>query len=558
MNVDTTALFTLLGQNTSRSEIKRLLHHFSKTVGKDAFRRLAASEIIARIELHKIIPETYHRYRQMTVDGVEFFLTRIQFDRLLSLVEDLLALGPDTNSEALLIETARHFPTLHKLCQVIARNPHIDEELKNWLIILENGQYGTNIETLLQQEQTPSHSDENQGIPATLVFEQQILSEASVAAVIGFQHTSEDSSIIKGVCKILKPAIPMILEEELHVLTETAAFFEINREKYQLQELNIDALFQDLQQTMRKEINLKAEQEHLREAEQLYSCNEHIRIPEVYSLSRSDMTCMEYLPGHKITQLNVSPGMARNIARTLFEALICTPLYSTDTTVLFHGDPHAGNILASCEPCSEKYWIGLVDWTLAGRLTLEEKVKLSQLSQAVIKKNSFEIMRIVEQLANQDAGSFSSKKKKLQEVVHNLLLSPEYQGLSLLGTVFSLLEELSYRGLVFRADLMLFRKSLFTLEGVLHDICPDFNIDAQMIDFVTRRISEEMPVRVCNLFFPFNDVSENYASLITNLELQGLLFHQYSTFLLNSMTALWGSDGPKVAFQSPSSRSSRT
>ncbi|MDJ0623500.1 MAG: AarF/UbiB family protein [Desulfocapsaceae bacterium] len=540
MNVDTKTLFTLLTKNTSRKETQRLLHHAAENVDKDTFRRLAAAEIIARIELHKIIPETYQRYRQLTVDGVEFFLTRVAFDRLLILVENLLALGPKINSEALLIETARHFPTLHKLCQVIARNPHLDERVKKWLIVLENGQYGTSVETLLQQEKRPSCSKSKKDIPAELIFAEEILSEASVAAVVGFQYTPVSSTTVKGVCKILKPAIPAILEEELQILAEIAVVLENSREKYDLQELNINALFEDLRQSMRKEINLRAEQEHLKEAEKLYRKNKHIRIPKVYSLSTPEMTCMEHLPGEKITQVDVPPRIARNIAKSLFEALICIPLYSTDTTVLFHGDPHAGNILLYTEPDSEEYWIGLVDWTLAGRLTLEERVRLSQLVQAVIKRNSIEIASIVGKLANQAAGSFQQSKKELQETIHNLLHSKQYQNLSLISTVFNILEELSYMGLVFRADLMLFRKSLFTLEGVLLDICPDFNIDTRMIDFVARRITEELPIRFNNLFFPFNDVPENYASLMTNMELQSLLFHQYSTFLFANTATLWG------------------
>lgn len=541
MEIPTDTFFNALAATDDRKERWKLLHHLVQTVGERAFRRLAAQEIVSRANIHSIIPDAYQRYRRMVVDGIEFFLGHVEVKRLLSLIDDLLTLGPKSTSEELLVETARHFPTLQKLGQMIARNPHLDQRVKDRLITLENGLYGTSVETLLDsisRSQTLKHGENGE-----MVFEKEIIAEASVAAVVAFHYTVSDSKTIDGVCKILKPDIPEILEEELLVLDKTATFFEQERDTYQLHELNIRGLFEDLQETMQKEINLEAEQEHLQEADNLYKDNGLINIPKVYSLSTPSMTCMDYVPGRKITQVTVGLETARNIAQSLFEALICTPLYSTAPLVLFHGDPHAGNILLDHQPGSDSFSIGLVDWTLAGRLTLAERVWLSQLVQAVLKKNSREIAIIIEKLAADGSTPFPLIKSDLSVHIGELLNSVDFQNLSLIGTVFHLLEELSYKGLFFRADLMLFRKSLFTLEGVLLDIEPNFDIDAQMMLFITKLIGEEMPLRLNNLFFPLNDSSENYPSLISNQELQSLIFHQYTDFLFKSTATFWGVTG---------------
>ena len=99
---------------------------------------------------------------------------------------------------------------------------------------------------------------------------------------------------------------------------------------------------------------------------------------------------------------------------------------------------------------------------------------------------------------------------------------------------FKLLEQLSFEGFVFPADLMLFRKAVFTLEGVLYDLDPSFDMDAAIMQYITALMTGELPMRFGNLFFPLADRSENYPSLISNVELQSLVVHQYADAVKSS------------------------
>jgi len=74
---------------------------------------------------------------------------------------------------------------------------------------------------------------------------------------------------------------------------------------------------------------------------------------------------------------------------------------------------------------------------------------------------------------------------------------------------------------------MLFRKAIFTLEGVLFDLWPSFDMDAAVTKYLTTLVTREIPTRCGNLFFPLTDRPENYSSLISNIELQALIIHQY-------------------------------
>jgi ubiquinone biosynthesis protein len=223
-----------------------------------------------------------------------------------------------------------------------------------------------------------------------------------------------------------------------------------------------------------------------------------------------------------------------------FEALICRPLFSRSEPSLFHGDPHAGNILAVNDRASGRLRIGLVDWSLAGRLTKRDRVKTAQLIQGVLKKDLIRIRRSVKALA---IGAFMDsplQRQKFRSLVLRMLRSSKFDRLTLIKKTFTLLEQLTFEGIVFPADLMLFRKAIFTLEGVLYDLWPAFDMDAAVTQYLTTLMTREIPQRLGNLFFPLADRPENYPSLISNIELHSLIIHQYGAAIRSGTHSLAG------------------
>jgi ubiquinone biosynthesis protein len=118
--------------------------------------------------------------------------------------------------------------------------------------------------------------------------------------------------------------------------------------------------------------------------------------------------------------------------------------------------------------------------------------------------------------------------------VVDLMQSFRFDRPALIKKAFRLLEELSYEGFVFPPELMLFRKAIFTLEGVLHDLWPAFDMDAAVIRYLTSLVIQEFPMRIGGLFFPLADRSENYPSLISNSELQYLMAYPFAAALKSS------------------------
>ena len=511
--------------NVSHEALEEKLNSMAAAMGEEAFAHRVAREIVERTQPHRAIPEVYRRYRSVVRDGIEFFLSRVSRRRLTELLIRQLRMDPEADTRERLLELAKLFPTLHKLGQLIARNPNMDPAVKQWLIHLENGSYGTALDGIM--ERIDCHLELTDCRDRVKV-KPAILSEASVGAVISF-HWNPPSSRekIQGVFKVLKPGIRKQLEEELAILEKTAAFFEENRHRYPLKDFRFLDVFQEVREMLVKEIDLAAEQDYLEEASRFFEDFESIQIPQLFPFSTDTMTAMAYLDGPKITDAVLNREQRRRCAAVLFEALICRPLFSRHDTTLFHGDPHAGNILALQDPASGHLRIGLLDWTLAGHLTRSERVHTAQLIQAVLNEDLSGVLRSVKSLAIDASRESPAQLETFRKRVLGWMQSPEFVRLPQIKKTFKLLEQLAFEGFVFPADLMLFRKAIFAMEGVIYDLWPAFDMDAAAARYLTTLMTREIPERFGNLFFPLADKPENYPSLISNYDLQALMAHQY-------------------------------
>ncbi|MCG6906417.1 MAG: hypothetical protein LJE63_07315 [Desulfobacteraceae bacterium] len=513
-----------LVQSASRDALQKNLNAMAAAMGDEAFTAKVAREIVARTQPQQAVPEIYGHFRTVVADGIQFFLSRVNRRRLVELVVSQLELDPETGTQERLLELAKRFPTLHKLGQIIARNPAIDPAVKKWLVHLENGCYGTPLGGIIERIDGQLKQIDTRDQVQVKPF---ILSEASVGAVVPFAwRRPSRPNRLQGVFKVLKPGIRRCLDEELIILEKTALFFEENRAAYPLKDFKFLSVFQEVRDMLINEINLASEQTYLVEAARFYEDMPSIQIPALFPFNTDTMTAMAYLDGPKITDAPLNPEQRRHCAAVLFGALICRPLFSPREQSLFHGDPHAGNILAVNDPASAGLRIGLLDWSLAGRLTKRDRVKTAQLIQAVLKKDLSGIRRAVTALAGRGYMDRPMQRQNFRTLVLDRIQSPGYGRLTLIKRTFKLLEHLALEGFVFSADLMLFSKAAFTLEGVLYDLWPAFDMDAAFTQHLTALMTREIPKRFANLFLPLADRAENYSSLISNFQLHSLMVHR--------------------------------
>ncbi len=126
------------------------------------------------------------------------------------------------------------------------------------------------------------------------------------------------------------------------------------------------------------------------------------------------------------------------------------------------------------------------------------------------------------------------RSEELLHIIEGLVSSKTYIDATLLKRSFWLLEMISYEGAVFPSELLVYRKAFFTLEGVLYDLAPDFDLDSFTFNYLNDLLVKEFPFRCGSLYFPFWDRPENYCSLLTNMDLQEIMVNCYTSIMTRS------------------------
>ena len=530
--LEQTALMQAFGDSTGE-ELGRQLDLLVQSMGEQNFCRKAASLLISLARPEDAVPRSLDRFVPVVRDGIELFLSLTSYPRLRRVILNLAAHRATSAPGERLLQLVLHFPTLHKLGQAIARNPHLDPELKQWLVRLEQGDYGTDPKAQLHCIRTQLAGLQSN---CQIMLSPHIIAEASVATVLPCRwKKSAGSRINKGVFKVLKPQVEIHLQEELRILESVVISLEMKRKQYALEEMKLTNLFREIRGDLVREVDLTAEQENLDQAAKIYAGVAGVRIPEVAPFCTRTMTAMEYIDGVKITDMKGTKKQRQELATLVFEAIICIPLFAKENISLFHGDPHAGNILAVPGSSPDSFDIALLDWTLAGRLVKKQRIQIMKLLLGIMKGDSWSIARIVEDMASRSDTPEKMDWQYLGETIKNLLVSGEYVDCDPLKKAFRMLEKLTMGGLVLPSELVLYRKSFFIVEGVLHDISPDFSMGKALERYLATLLLQELPVRCGRLMTAAADKAEYYGTLLSNQSLLELSLQQSMTLWQQTM-----------------------
>ncbi len=512
-----------LAASMSRPELVAFIRSAAEKAGLEQFKEQAAKEIIRITQPADVIPDMYGEYRQIAHDGILFLLSNFSPARLAELIADQLLLEEHVSVEERLIRLAGQIPTLHKLGQIIARNRNVAPSFRTWLIRLENDLNGSDIAAVRKKIH-----EEIGGFVKTfsIRIDNSILAEASVGAVVAFTWLDPDTSTrAKGVFKIIRPGIQAYLAEEFRLLDDTALFFEQNRARYPLKDFRFIETFRDIKDALQEEINLPGEQANLRQAFRFYRGENLARIPRVLPFSTENLTAMEFMRGGKITDVPLASGDRTTCAQLLFQTVIGHPLFSEEEQTLFHGDPHAGNIFASEGKPAVEIKVALLDWSQTGYLSKRQRVKMLRLMIGVITQDQGLICDAVGELSKENLKEDPRLLKKLEQMIHESIVSGEYASYPLVKKTFFLIDQSMLRGVPFPRELLLFRKAFFTLEGLLYDLDPEFDMDTYLIRLVADILREEFPKRWAALLLLHPDCPESYRSMLSNPDIRTLANH---------------------------------
>ena len=429
---------------------------------RDAMARWIVDEIVP---VERLVPQAYENWRPPVRDAMMFVVARLSPARLAPKLLEQLELPLNTSAEQRLLRLIARVPGLQKLGQVIARNQHLRPALRNALARLENGIRDVRPEdvvTIIRQELGPRLEKYSVDIAPV------ILSEASVSAVVRFTWLDPGSGQReRGVFKVLKPHIPEYFAEDMDYLQGLAQYFGDQHHHYGFPAKLLPDTFKKVRRLLRHEVNFVREQKTLLEAWSLYRSMKGVRVPRlIQPLCTSRITALTEERGIKVTNAaaRLPASRRRKVAEQLIEALVAVPLLAAQEDAIFHGDPHAGNLLYN----NRSGELTIIDWALRERLSRDQRRHLALLFLMVTLRDPVGTCNEVLALSQQHIRSASARGRMVAEFITRFLdeLPVAPSGVD----AMVLLERLAMKGVKFPGPLIMLSKVMFTLDGILGDV----------------------------------------------------------------------------------------
>ena len=431
---------------------------------RDAMARWIVDQVVPVSEL---VPETYKQWRPPVRDAMMFVVTRLSPARLAPKLLEQLDLPPKTPAEVRLLRLIAKVPGLQKLGQVIARNQHLHPALRRALAKLENGIRDVRPEDML------AIIEKGLG-PRVKTFSVQvaprILKEATVSAVVRFSwRNPETKRRERGVFKVLKPHIPEYFAEDMDYLQGLAQYFADRHHTYGFAAHLIPDTFRKVRRLLQHEVDFAREQKTLVEARLLYRSFPGVRIPRVIQpLCSPTITALTEEQGIKVTSAaaRLPVTRRRKVAEQMVEALVAVPLFSSTQDAIFHGDPHAGNLLYN----NKTGELVILDWALRERLSREQRRHLALLFLMLTLRDPVGTSNEILALSQHPIRATSSLARRVRESVAKFLDQMPASHMPSGADSMRLLELVAVQGVKYPSSLIMLSKVMFTLEGILGDI----------------------------------------------------------------------------------------
>ncbi|MFN8610451.1 MAG: AarF/UbiB family protein [Vulcanimicrobiota bacterium] len=358
--------------------------------------------------LGELIPEAYRRYQPVLERCLLYFVQNLESDRQQEIL--LHQLEANTSAERM-TSLMRDCPTLHKLGQILARDPRLDESFRHKLRELESC--------------LPLAGPEDYDWPVELQPE-RALAEGSVASVFACRWGEAEV-----VCKQLKPGVAERLRQEFAIWDELGRHLRDWCLQEGLAVFDYRTIIASLVRLLEDELHPSREQRQLLLAAQRFQELPEVQVPRLYPQLRG--LVMERLYG--------TPLLEHERAGELFplavRVLITDPFFTTEEEGVFHLDPHPGNLWVTREGR-----LALLDW---GSVLVLSKQRRALLTHALLSAWRGD-QQDWEFYASQLTGAPVGECPRASSL--SGLLRPECWGDQ------------------FPLDLILLRKILFHLEGV--------------------------------------------------------------------------------------------
>ena len=213
--------------------------------------------------------------------------------------------------------------------------------------------------------------------------------------------------------------------------------------------------------------------------------------------------------------------------------------------ILFHGDPHAGNVLHVVDDPKLPYRIALIDRGLSEVFPKAQRKQLIQLLVGLTLGDPKRLANNLGALVQLEEPS-PAQEQAISDLVDRVLTDKDRDSFQLLN---DLITELGRQGFSIRFNAAIFIKSQLTIAGILVELDPEFKQGDYLMSRVSGQVFKETPTRLLRtVYFPAWN-SHNYKTLMSNEDVKDVQAQRFGrTFKKNRKGNLGGHQRAGEAF----------
>ena len=212
-------------------------------------------------------------------------------------------------------------------------------------------------------------------------FDQEPLATASIAQT----HRARTKDGDEVVVKVQRPGIEATMRSDLDLLYLAAQILEASIDEMQL--VGVVSIVEEFEKGLLRELNFNQELSNLLEFQRNLDPERKVTVPRPYpELSTRTVLTMQFFKGRPIRKLTPRSPEAQAVVNEIVHAALKQVLVDG----VFHGDPHAGNLLYD-----EDGTVCMIDLGMVGRVSREQRDDIVTLAIATISNDSTTIARLL-------------------------------------------------------------------------------------------------------------------------------------------------------------------
>lgn len=295
-------------------------------------------------------------------------------------------------------------------------------------------------------------------------FNENPIAAASIAQI----HTGVLKNNEKVIIKILKPNIKNYINLDLGILKYISKIINLIPK---FKRLKIPDIIEEINNTVKDELNFKKEAAN---SIKFKTKNKSIYIPKIYwEYTNEDILILEYINGINILNKNELKKQNYNI-KDLSIKLIEIFYFQVFKNNFFHADLHPGNILIN-----RKYKninITLIDFGIVSSINNNEKNYLLENILAFSKKDYKKVANLHIKSNSMIIDTNIDDLEREICFIFEPILNKSIKKISFERTLVSLINLSKKFKMQLQPRLLLFQKTLITIEGLTRNLYPNLNM----------------------------------------------------------------------------------